>query len=183
MKTWTEMQTNTPCIALIEDIDNVFHGRENIVRRPGLFPMMPLEPKEGDGDKDKSGRGPMGAFLTFDCLLNCLDGVEKADGIFTIITTNDLSRPRSRAAAEAPRRHDRVHQHAAGANRQGGRVDLHGAGRQEAHGIAHPGGLRERAPRDGGVHRQVSRPPGNPSAVPGALRADRASMLLAGSLS
>jgi hypothetical protein len=92
MKSWTEMQTNTPCIALIEDIDNVFHGRENVVRRPGLFPMMMTEKKDGDGDKDKAGRGPLGALLTFDCLLNCLDGVERADGIFTIITTNDLTK-------------------------------------------------------------------------------------------
>ena len=30
MKAWTEMQVNVPCIALIEDIDNVFHGRENV---------------------------------------------------------------------------------------------------------------------------------------------------------
>src|SRR5262249_47569960 len=28
----------------------------------------------------------------FDCLLNCLDGVERADGIFTIVTTNDISK-------------------------------------------------------------------------------------------
>jgi hypothetical protein len=92
IKAWTEMQTNTPCIALIEDIDNVFHGRENVVRRPGLFPMVPLDTKEGEGDKDKPNRGPLGALLTFDCLLNCLDGVERADGIFTIITTNDLTK-------------------------------------------------------------------------------------------
>jgi hypothetical protein len=90
MKSWTEMQTNTPCIALIEDIDNVFHGRENIVRRPGMFPMMMPDKKEG-GD-EKNGRGPLGTPLTFDCLLNCLDGVERADGIFTIITTNDLTK-------------------------------------------------------------------------------------------
>ena len=89
VKCWTEMQTNTPCIALIEDIDNVFHGRENVVRRPGLFPMMMGDDKkDGDGDK---GRGMM-APLTFDCLLNVLDGVERADGIFTIVTTNDLSK-------------------------------------------------------------------------------------------
>ncbi|MFM8274136.1 MAG: AAA family ATPase, partial [Gemmata sp.] len=91
IKAWTEMQTNTPCIALIEDIDNVFHGRDNVVRRPSLFPMMPPEKKDGDsGDGDKP-RGPL-APLTFDCLLNCLDGVERADGIFTIISTNDLSK-------------------------------------------------------------------------------------------
>ena len=34
----------------------------------------------------------MGPPLTFDCLLNCLDGVDRADGIFTIITTNDISK-------------------------------------------------------------------------------------------
>ena len=27
------MQVNVPCIALIEDIDNVFHGRENVARK------------------------------------------------------------------------------------------------------------------------------------------------------
>jgi hypothetical protein len=89
IKAWTEMQTNTPCIALIEDIDNVFHGRENVVRRPGLFPMMLPEKKDGEGD-DKTR--PSFAPLTFDCLLNCLDGVERADGIFTIITTNDIGK-------------------------------------------------------------------------------------------
>jgi hypothetical protein len=89
IKAWTEMQTNTPCIALIEDIDNVFHGRENVVRRSNFFAMLPPKEKDGDGDK---GRGPLGPPLTFDCLLNCLDGVERADGIFTIITTNDLTK-------------------------------------------------------------------------------------------
>jgi len=92
MKAWTEMQTNTPCIALIEDIDNVFHGRENIVRRPSMFPMMAMEKKDGDGGNDKNGRGSLAPPLTFDCLLNCLDGVERADGIFTVVTTNDLSK-------------------------------------------------------------------------------------------
>lgn len=89
IKAWTEMQTNTPCIALIEDIDNVFHGRENVVRRPSFFSMMVPEKKD-DGDGDK-GRGPL-APLTFDCLLNCLDGVERADGIFTVVSTNDLGK-------------------------------------------------------------------------------------------
>jgi hypothetical protein len=91
MKAWTEMQTNTPCIALIEDIDNVFHGRENVVRRPSIFPMMMPEKREGGDGDNKNSRGPL-APLTFDCLLNCLDGVERADGIFTIITTNDLTK-------------------------------------------------------------------------------------------
>jgi SpoVK/Ycf46/Vps4 family AAA+-type ATPase len=91
IKAWTEMQTNTPCIALIEDIDNVFHGRENVVRRGNLFSMM-MPPEKKDGDHNDKGRGPLGPPLTFDCLLNCLDGVERSDGIFTIVTTNDLTK-------------------------------------------------------------------------------------------
>jgi hypothetical protein len=89
-KAWAEMQVNVPCIALIEDIDNVFHGRENVARKNGLMPfMMPRQPKEGEDDRFS---GKSFTPLTFDCLLNCLDGVERADGVFTIITTNDLSK-------------------------------------------------------------------------------------------
>jgi hypothetical protein len=91
IKTWTEMQVNVPCVALIEDIDNVFHGRENVVRRGGMMSLM-----FDRDDKDKSGKKDDGfrdfSPLTFDCLLNCLDGVERTDGIFTIVTTNDLSK-------------------------------------------------------------------------------------------
>lgn len=60
---WREMLSAVPCIALIEDIDAVFEFRRNLV-----------------GD------------LTFDCLLNCLDGIERADGLFLIITTNDSAK-------------------------------------------------------------------------------------------
>jgi len=89
IKAWAEMQRNVPCIALFEDIDNVFHGRENVARKNQpqsmFFAMQP--PREGEGGP----KAPI-APLTFDCLLNCLDGVERADGIFTIITTNDISK-------------------------------------------------------------------------------------------
>jgi len=60
---WKEMLSAVPCIALIEDIDAVFEFRRALV-----------------GD------------LTFDCLLNCLDGIERADGLFVIITTNDSAK-------------------------------------------------------------------------------------------
>lgn len=63
---WQDMQQSAPCIALIEDIDGVFHGRTNV-----------LSEKEG-----------MRSSLTFDCLLNVLGGIQTADGIFTFITTN-----------------------------------------------------------------------------------------------
>jgi hypothetical protein len=59
---WQKMQTQIPCVALIEDVDTIFHGRENIA----------------------------GGHLTFDCLLNCLDGVERTDGILLAVTTNCL---------------------------------------------------------------------------------------------
>jgi hypothetical protein len=89
IKAWAEMQRNVPCIALFEDIDNVFHGRENVARKnqPQQMFFAMQQPREGDS-------GPKGptAPLTFDCLLNCLDGVERADGIFTIITTNDIGK-------------------------------------------------------------------------------------------
>src|SRR5208283_1995954 len=84
MQAWSSMQVNVPCIALIEDIDNVFHGRENVSRKHGMMGMF-LPPKKKDGDEaEKAPLTP----LTFDCLLNCLDGVERSDGVFTIITTN-----------------------------------------------------------------------------------------------
>ncbi len=63
---WQMMLASTPCIALLEDIDAVFHGRDNVT------------------NQFRSGG------LTFDCLLNCLDGVERPDGLLTIVTTNQL---------------------------------------------------------------------------------------------
>lgn len=62
---WQEMlgQT-TPCICLIEDIDAVFTGRINV--------NAESQP----------------AALTFDCFLNCLSGVEAANGVLLVITTN-----------------------------------------------------------------------------------------------
>lgn len=91
MKAWADMQASVPCVALIEDIDNVFHGRENVARR-GFGPLfMPRKKKEKNGDEEgEEGRGF--GMLSFDTLLNCLDGVERSDGVFTIVTTNDISK-------------------------------------------------------------------------------------------
>jgi len=66
---WDEMMTNTPCIALIEDIDNIFDGRKYI---GSINPNIP--------------------HLTFDCLLNCISGVKQADGVFLTITTNHVEK-------------------------------------------------------------------------------------------
>ena len=52
-------------MAVIEDINAMFHDWINVV-----------------GKEQQS--------LTFDCLLNCLDGIKKCDGLFVAITTNHL---------------------------------------------------------------------------------------------
>lgn len=89
IKAWSSMQVNIPCIALIEDIDNVFHGRKNVAHKGGMMGLMlPRKTNDEDGNKGRDAFTP----LTFDTLLNCLDGVERSDGVFTIITTNDISK-------------------------------------------------------------------------------------------
>lgn len=87
---WTKMLAEVPCMALIEDIDAVFHNRRNVCGR----------------DRQT---------LTFDCLLNCLDGIERADGLLVVITTNRIDRidaalgvPDERTGSSRPGRIDRV---------------------------------------------------------------------------
>ena len=60
---WQRMMNSTPCIALLEDVDAVFDGRENCL-------------------------GDEGGGLTFDCLLNCIGGIKDANGVLVFITTN-----------------------------------------------------------------------------------------------
>jgi SpoVK/Ycf46/Vps4 family AAA+-type ATPase len=64
---WRRMLTDSPCMALLEDIDAVFEGRES-----------------------KAQQGMMGGGLTFDTLLNCIDGIERVDGMLLVVTTNKL---------------------------------------------------------------------------------------------
>lgn len=66
-KAWTSLSHFTPCIALIEDVDRVF-------------------------DKDKNIVGEQGGGLSFDKLLNCISGIKVCDGVFTIITTNNINK-------------------------------------------------------------------------------------------
>jgi hypothetical protein len=64
--TWSRARSHSPCIVLLEDIDAVFNGRENIAAKG------------------------MNQGLSFDCLLNTIDGVENTEGVFLIITTNNV---------------------------------------------------------------------------------------------
>lgn len=65
VRAWQEIAQGTPAIALIEDIDAVFSGRENV------------GPSNISRDR-----------LTFDCLLNTISGVGNSEGVFLIVTTN-----------------------------------------------------------------------------------------------
>jgi AAA+ superfamily predicted ATPase len=91
--TWKRMQVNIPCIALIEDIDTVFHKRENISRDSGILGALLNQETSSNPEGGQSNNQQQGikySPLTFDCLLNCLDGVDKSNGVFTIITTNKI---------------------------------------------------------------------------------------------
>lgn len=88
IKSWQSMQLNIPCIALIEDIDNVFDKRKNIVQNSMMLSGM----FNNQGEENNGESSLMKTPLTFDTLLNCIDGVDKSDGVFTIITTNDITK-------------------------------------------------------------------------------------------
>jgi len=93
IEAWADMQTSSPCVALIEDIDNVFHGRENVARpRFGLLGGRKKKKKDNNDEEGDGMDGLSSGMLSFDCLLNCLDGVERSEGVFTVITTNDVSK-------------------------------------------------------------------------------------------
>ena len=64
---WNDAVKESPCMIVLEDIDGVFRGRENIAKTGGMM----------------SSGG-----LTYDALLNCIDGVERADGVLLVVTTN-----------------------------------------------------------------------------------------------
>jgi SpoVK/Ycf46/Vps4 family AAA+-type ATPase len=90
VKFWGLMIPYAPAIALLEDVDAVFHGRTNIL-------------------------GEQGGGLTFDCLLNMLGGIDNNNGIFTVITTNNpdlldpaLGAPRDDNMSSRPGRIDRA---------------------------------------------------------------------------
>ena len=65
-RAWSNLQSYVPCIALIEDIDATFNGRVNVANGSTMY----------------------GKPLSFDTLLNVIDGVQNSEGVFTIITSN-----------------------------------------------------------------------------------------------
>lgn len=61
---WSRAIGGSPCIILIEDIDGIFNGRDSTVNNE----------------------------LTFDAVLNAIDGVERRDGVLLFITTNHIEK-------------------------------------------------------------------------------------------
>lgn len=106
---WAKMQASIPCLALIEDFDNIFHGRTNVVSADLALEGLSL--LHGDNkdkeDKEDSPKGPRGRRVSFDNLLNTLDGAERYEGIFTIITTNHIDKI-DNALLNRPGRIDKV---------------------------------------------------------------------------
>lgn len=68
---WLRMVSDAPCMALIEDIDRVFDGDKNVAPQSGML---------------TSGG------LTFNALLNAIDGIERHDGVLLVVTTNHLEK-------------------------------------------------------------------------------------------
>lgn len=65
---WRQMLQDTPAMVLIEDIDSAFDGRVN------------------------TNANTLKDHMTFDCLLNCIDGVEKVNGVLFVLTTNKIEK-------------------------------------------------------------------------------------------
>lgn len=66
---WKDALSAAPAIALFEDLDRLFNADRTL-----------KGPKDG------------GTSITLDCLLNCINGVESADGLLVFVTANDISR-------------------------------------------------------------------------------------------
>lgn len=68
VENWQSSLGESPCIVLLEDIDRIFNDKKEI--------------------KTANDKAP----LTLDCLLNCISGVNPADGILVLVTANDVTK-------------------------------------------------------------------------------------------
>lgn len=80
---WQSVSMRTPCVVLFEDFDSVFHGRKNLT----------------DTQQSKG--------VTFDALLNAIDGAEMFEGVVVIFTANDVSSV-DKALYDRPGRIDKI---------------------------------------------------------------------------
>ena len=78
-------------MALFEDFDTVFHGRENVYGKPTLADQIAGAMPNAAQNGNTASALEVGK-LSFGCLLNCIDGVDKGGGIFLVITTNHVEK-------------------------------------------------------------------------------------------
>jgi hypothetical protein len=88
---WEDMQAHAPCVALFEDFDTVFNGRENVYGKPTLADQIAGSMPDAANKHNNASALDVGK-LSFGCLLNCIDGVDKGGGIFIVITTNHIDK-------------------------------------------------------------------------------------------
>lgn len=74
---WDQSCADAPCLVVLEDFDNVFHGRTNVC-------------------------GDSGSKVSFDALLNCISGIKQTNGIFLVITANDITKLDSAIGLPSP---------------------------------------------------------------------------------
>lgn len=67
IEAWADIASCAPCIVLLEDLDRVYDGH-------------PEDPNFHQG------------FPSLDCLLNCISGVQPADGILVLASANDVTK-------------------------------------------------------------------------------------------
>lgn len=71
IKAWNRSLQNVPCVVLLEDFDRQVQSTED-VHHDTILNLKKT--------------------VTIDCLLNCISGIEPADGILLAITCNDVSK-------------------------------------------------------------------------------------------
>ena len=83
---WEELKYSTPCFVIFEDFDAIFDKRKHV----------------------ESDSNMLSKPLSFDCVLNILDGAVKYDGIVTFITTNKIEKIDSALGGEDCSRPGRI---------------------------------------------------------------------------
>lgn len=105
VKAWSRVREAAPAMVLLEDIDRVAMAQsdEAVAKR---------QAKRGGADDDDDVMR-MWRPLSLDCLLNCISGIDPAEGILTVATANDekkldpaLGVPKSNGSSTRPGRLD-----------------------------------------------------------------------------
>ncbi len=73
VEAWAKISQSAPCLILLEDLDRVYDVNAEARAQASDLPHQQVGP-------------------TLDCLLNCISGVEPANGILVLATANDITK-------------------------------------------------------------------------------------------